>query len=262
LHRDSGTIPIAPRIAQPFLTAPANTVCQYQRYQLGTGQLVLSQMRGLMRKPPMRVIAVAATKGGVGKTTIASALAVRAAEDNKRVALLDLDPQESLASWWDRRKSENPKLFEVDATTEAIDLLTAEGWDFVFIDTPPAKIELVEGGIAVADLVLIPCRPSALDIEQADIAVELCEAHGKPYAFVLNHAAPAWKLTKSSIEFLKFGGRTVLEPPLTFRQAYMAAMTVGKSGPEVEKDGAARAEIDALWTAVKALASQKKVRAA
>ncbi len=215
-----------------------------------------------MRKLPMRVIAVAATKGGVGKTTICSALAVRAAEESKRVALLDLDPQESLASWWDRRKSENPKLFEVDATTEAIELLMSEGWEWVFVDTPPAKIELIEPAIAVADLVLIPCRPSALDIEQANIAVEMCEAHGKPFAFVLNHAAPSWKLTKSSVEFLKFGGRTVLEPPLTFRQAYMAAMTVGKSGPEVEKDGAARAEIDALWTAVKALASQKKVRAA
>ena len=45
----------------------------------------------------LRVITLANPKGGVGKTTICSALAVRAAEESRRVALLDLDPQESLA---------------------------------------------------------------------------------------------------------------------------------------------------------------------
>src|SRR6478672_10030644 len=132
------------------------------------------------QQKPLRVVTLAASKGGVGKTTLATALAVRAAKDSTRVALLDLDPQESMSAWWDRRgKQTNPKLFEIDATTEAIELLVSEGWEWVFIDTPPARIELIEPGIVVADLVLIPCRPSALDIEQIDIAVELCETHDK-----------------------------------------------------------------------------------
>jgi len=97
----------------------------------------------------------------------------------------------------------NPKLFEVDATAEAIELLVSEGWQWVFVDTGPARIELIEPGIAVADFVLIPTRPSALDIEQAAICVELCETHRKQHAFVLNHAPPGTKLTKSSIQFLK-----------------------------------------------------------
>ena len=85
------------------------------------------------------------TPGGVGKTTICSALAVRGAEESRRVALLDLDPQESLASWWTRRgKTKNPKLFEVDAAVEAIELLISESWDWVFIDTGPARIDLIE----------------------------------------------------------------------------------------------------------------------
>jgi chromosome partitioning protein len=213
------------------------------------------------QQKPMRVITLAASKGGVGKTTLATALSVRAAQESKRVALLDLDPQESMSAWWDRRKSENPKLFEVDATTEAIELLVSEGWEWVFVDTPPARIELIEPGIVVADLVLIPCRPSALDIEQIDITVELCETHDKPFAFVLNHAPASWKITKTSTAFLGKSGRTVLEPPLTFRQAYMAAMTVGKSGPEVEGDGKARQEIDELWAGARALLGKlKKVR--
>src|SRR5262245_9710492 len=86
-------------------------------------------------RPRLRVITFASVKGGVGKSTLCSALAVRASKDSKRVALLDLDPQESLASWWTRRgRTRNPKLHEVDATTEAIELLISEGWEWVFVD--------------------------------------------------------------------------------------------------------------------------------
>jgi chromosome partitioning protein len=149
-------------------------------------------------------------------------------------------------------------LFELDATTEAIELLISEGWRYVFIDTGPAKIELIEPGIAAADLVLIPTRPSAFDIEQAAIAVELCEAHGKPHAFVFNHApSGSSKLLKSSIDFIRQNGSVVLDAHLSFRAPYMAALTVGKSGPEVDKTAATRKEIDALWEAVLATLDQK-----
>jgi chromosome partitioning protein len=206
----------------------------------------------------LRVITLANPKGGVGKTTICSALAVRAAEESRRVALLDLDPQESLASWWTRRgKTKNPKLFEVDAAVEAIELLISEGWDWVLIDTGPARIDLIESGVAVSDLVLIPTRPSAFDIEQAALCVELCESHRKPHAFVLNQAPSGAKLTKSSVKFLQQSGGTVIDATITYRTSYMAAATVGKSGPEVEKGDVARREIDVLWLAVKKLVAEK-----
>jgi chromosome partitioning protein len=210
----------------------------------------------------MRVIAFANVKGGVGKSTLCSALAVRAAQDSKRVALLDLDPQESLASWWTRRgRTKNPKLHEVDATTEAIELLISEGWDWVFIDTGPARIDLIEPGVAAADLVLIPTRPSSFDIEQAGICVELCEQHGKPHAFVINQAQKGTKLTKSSIDFLEQNGaRVIRSPVITFQASYMAALTVGKSGPEIEKGTTdARKEINALWVAVNKILAEGAV---
>ena len=67
---------------------------------------------------------------------------------------------------------------------------------------------------------------------------------------MLNHAQPG-KLTKSSVAFLRQNGGTVIDAPITNRQAYAAAATVGKSGPEIEKGDAARKQIDALWAAVK-----------
>jgi chromosome partitioning protein len=214
------------------------------------------------KKPPrLRVVTFANVKGGVGKSTLCSALAVRAAKDSKRVALLDLDPQESLASWWTRRgKTRNPRLHEVEATTEAIELLISEGWEWVFIDTGPARVDLIEPGIVVADLVVIPVRPSAFDLEQASIIVELCEVHDKPHAFVTNQATPDAKLTRTSIKYLQdeVGGTVIKKPIITYQPAYMAALTVGKSGPEVDKEGEVQAEIEELWAAVNKLLEEKQ----
>jgi chromosome partitioning protein len=214
------------------------------------------------RKQPLRSIVLANSKGGVGKTTLAAALAVRAAQESDRVALIDLDPQESISSWWSRRgKVANPKLFELDATTEAIEMLLAEGWAYAFIDTPPSDIPRIESGIAVADLCLIPVRPSALDLEQVDIVSELAEAHDVPAVFVLNHADPRWKLTRTAGAYLSRGGKPVLEPPISFRQAHMTAATVGKSGAELDSDGTTAHEIDQLWaTVIKLLAQQRRAR--
>ena len=59
------------------------------------------------------------------------------------------------------------------------------------------------------------------------------------------------------MQFLRQNGSTVIETPITFRPAYMAAVTVGKSGPEVEKGDVARKEIEALWVAVKKILAEK-----
>lgn len=210
-----------------------------------------------MRKRRTTIVVLAATKGGVGKTTLASALAVRAAQESKRVALIDLDPQESLASWWDRRgKGANPKLFETEGgSSEAIELLVSQGWEWVFIDTPPGALKFTEPAIAAADFVLIPTRASALDVEAIDAVVEICRERGKPFAFVINHAHPTWKITKTTVAYLREAGHVVCDQLISYRMAYIAAMTVGKSGPEVDKDGAAGKEIDGLWKEIKTAAA-------
>jgi hypothetical protein len=64
---------------------------------------------------------------------------------------------------------------------------------------------------------------------------------------------------KSSIKFLQANGSTVIDAPLTYQEAYMAAVTVGKSGPEVEKGDGAHKEIEALWVAVRKLLAEKGI---
>src|SRR5262245_14035190 len=97
------------------------------------------------------VLAICATKGGVGKTTIAGALAVCAVADDERVALVDAEPQQSLGLWWERRgEPDNPKLLTAksdgDLTRMVARLRSGED-DWVIIDTPPAMLERIETAI-------------------------------------------------------------------------------------------------------------------
>src|SRR5690349_2786294 len=97
----------------------------------------------------MIVIAVVNSKGGVGKTTLASALAVRAAEDSPRIALVDFDPQGSLTAWSRRREAHgdgdpNPCLFRDPTEPDRLpdpasvrEALERDGWDWCILDSPP-----------------------------------------------------------------------------------------------------------------------------
>lgn len=212
----------------------------------------------------MIVIAVCNTKGGVGKTTLTAALAVRAAEDSQRVALVDLDPQGSLASWWDRRGGAgNPTIFTgADTASEAVEALAIDGWDWVFIDTPPAFLQLVADTIEVADLVLIPMKASAVDLQASQDAVYMVSEAKVPHMVVLNDVESRWKTSQAAQDFLKASKVPVADTMVAHRASHVASMTVGKTAAEVNrgKDQAAAGEIDALWVEVKS-AAQKAARA-
>lgn len=213
------------------------------------------------KKHRMRVIALAATKGGVGKTTLASALAVRAAADKLRVALIDTDPQKSLARWHELRGfPANPKVVEIDAAREALALLISQRWDWVFIDTPPAFLDKIENAVSVADFVLIPSKPSAVDVEAVRDVVAICREQDKPFAFVLNQILPPpGRITDEAQRYLEVDG-PVLGARIQTRKAFVAAMTLGKSGPEMKDGKASGEEIDALWSELQLLVSKTHER--
>src|SRR5689334_13699917 len=152
----------------------------------------------------MHVISVISTKGGVGKSTLSSLLAVKAASESKRVAMVDLDPLGSLADWWKRRGSpDNPCIFRgADTATEAVEVLGLDGWDWVFIDTPPAFVATIEDAIENADFVVVPIRAGALDLLASEDAVAMVQEAGKPFLCVINDAEPRWKTTHSARDYL------------------------------------------------------------
>lgn len=203
-----------------------------------------------------RVLALAATKGGVGKSTLATALAVQATKGNARVALLDWEPQGSVTLWWIlRKRPDNPTVIrDVEDPVETVEKLRADGVDWVIVDTPPANLEQIERAIEAADFVLIPAQASIFDLHAVTSVAAACKDLQRPFAFVLNAEDARRKvLSTTAVTALKKIG-PVLAEHVQDRTAYVSALNKGLTGPEhpdsrLAKE--ARAEIEALWAAVK-----------
>src|SRR5262245_58232763 len=139
----------------------------------------------------MTTIAVASTKGGVGRTTLSAALAVRAAKVSDHVAMFDVDPQRSLVEWWKRRgkavKANNPTIFEgVDDPADAVERALTTATEWLFLGGPPAFLTVVKAMIEVADFTLIPVMPSVGDLLASEDAVVLAREAGAAHLVVLN----------------------------------------------------------------------------
>lgn len=215
-----------------------------------------------MKQRPV-IIAVASTKGGSGKTSITAALAVQAAKEGSRVGLLDWEPQGSLTLWWVMRgKPDNPLLIRGDIEPAAARKVAAE-CDWLFLDTAPAMMDQVELAVEAADFVLIPVLASAFDLVAARAVVALCEDQAKAFAFVINRENLRREVLHSSAatHLRKLG--TVLAEHVQDRGAYISALNKGLTGPEhtdARQAREARAEIEALWAAVKKLAMKARTR--
>lgn len=203
----------------------------------------------------MLVIAVANAKGGVGKTTIATSLAVAAAEDGRRVALVDLDPQGSTRDWHARRAIGNPTLFTgADYASDALEKLRLHtAIDAAICDGPPGSLNVTNDLIAAADLVVIPTRASVFDLASMLDAVRLCVDRRRPYCIVFNDVSAGDRgLVKAAREAVLGAGipeANVVEGAIAHRVAFANAATTGRTGAEI--DDKAAAEIEALWGEIK-----------
>jgi chromosome partitioning protein len=197
----------------------------------------------------MRTLVVASQKGGVGKTTIAGHLAVMAEIRNAGpVALIDTDPQGSLSSWWNERQAETPMFASVDIGNlkKHLNALAKAGVKLAIIDTPPAVTDTIREVIAVADLVLIPTRPSPHDLRAVGSTVDLVEQAGKRMVFVINGAAPRARITGEAAVALSQHG-TVAPITLYQRTDFAASMIDGRTVQEVDAGSRSSDEISKLW---------------
>lgn len=201
----------------------------------------------------MKTITIASAKGGSCKTSVTSVLAVRACQDTPKVAMMDLDfGQGSLKQWWGCRGEPDSPGLALNIKNIASDVRTlASGYEWLFIDTPPADMDLIENAIAVADSVVVPVRPGFFDVVAVQSVVDMAKEHRKPFAFLLSAVDTRFKaLTTQTITALRdlgplFAART------SYRQTQIQAVTLGKTGPELDKE--LRPEIDALWNELKQL---------
>src|SRR4051812_42131548 len=139
----------------------------------------------------MKTIAIISQKGGAGKTTVAIHLAVAAELKGMTTALFDLDPQASASSWADKRQSPSPAVVSAQAARLPGLLRQAaeQQADFAIIDSAPNADASSLAAAQAADLILIPCRPAAFDLNAIGTTLNLAAVAGKP-AFVLLNAVP------------------------------------------------------------------------
>ncbi len=198
----------------------------------------------------MRVIAFACQKGAAGKTTLAGHIAVQAELAGAGpVVLLDTDQQGALAEWWNQRADEKPAFAQtfIEQIGDDVAKLREMGFSVGMIDTSSAVSVAVEQVLQVADLVVIPCRPSPHDLRALAGTLEMVQALGKPHVFVLNGAEPGEQMTEDAAAVLAEHG--MLSPVRIHNHTdYAESMFDGRTVMEVSPDGAPAREMSDLWT--------------
>jgi chromosome partitioning protein len=197
----------------------------------------------------MHIIAVASQKGGSGKTTMAGHLAVQADRSGfGPVALVDTDPQGSLSEWWNARTAETPLFARTSTGRLATDIARMRelGIRLLVVDTPPAIEATITEVIGLADLVIIPARPSPHDLRAAGATVELIERLNKPLVFVINAATPRARITAEAVMALSQHG-TLAPVIIHHRTGYAASMIDGRTVMEVPGEARSAEEMTLLW---------------
>lgn len=205
----------------------------------------------------MIVIGLLNQKGGVGKTTLAIAIAAVFAMMGYRVLLVDVDPQGSALDWAAARQGKS--LFSVVGLPRAsihkeIASIGA-GYDIVILDGPPQATELARSAILACDLVVIPVQPSPYDIWAAEKIIKLVE-EARVYkenlkaCFAINRKIANTAIGRDVREALAGYPLHVLDSAVTQRVVFAEAAAAGQAVWEVDPDSPASAEARALATEI------------
>jgi chromosome partitioning protein len=198
----------------------------------------------------MKVLVLLAQKGGSGKSTAALNLAVAAAAPRRPVVILDADPQGSAAVWRLQRAADTPLVIPVaaGALTLRLDACRAAGAGLVIVDTAPHALDAAHEAALAADLVLVPCRPSLLDIKALGPTVRIVRGTGRPGAIFLN-AVPAKGGAVLEAARLALAGYELALAPIGWgqRAAFQNSIVLGQGVVEHEPKGKAAEEVRGLW---------------
>ena len=202
------------------------------------------------------VITVAQQKGGAGKTTLVANLAAALAAD-RRVAVLDIDPQHSLVRWHALRAGRD---------VPAITLSDHSGWrlaaeldrlrrthDVVLVDSAPHIDTDARRAIRGADLVVVPVQPSPPDIWAAEGTLKLAAEEKRPACLILNRFAGSARLRDATARELTARHMVPLPMTLGNRAAFCTAFGQGLGITEAAPKTLAAAELRALLAGVLAI---------
>jgi chromosome partitioning protein len=193
-------------------------------------------------------IALVCQKGGAGKTTLAVHLAIETQRRGLRTLLLDLDAQASASKILGRR-GDDPPDFDTEHPARLEDTLRkaeAEGYELIVLDTAPQADQAALRAARAADLVIVPVRPTIVDMDAVQTTMDICALAKRDPIFVLNAVAPQGREGAEAREVITGRGGKVAAAQLGDRKAFRTAFNDGRGAQEVEPSSKAAAEIDAL----------------
>ncbi|MFS8136728.1 MAG: AAA family ATPase [Thermomonas sp.] len=183
----------------------------------------------------MKTWLVACSKGGVGKTTIATHLAAESAVSGHNVVLVDADPQASATRWCQRRAGMASAVLPVDGSRKSWPRHIPEGVQRIIVDAPAGAMgHELESFLDIADAVIVPIQPSALDIEASIGFLESLGKHPRVrkgklrVGLVGNRLKPNTNATQQALDVLR-SWPFPLVAQLRDSQAYVVLTGLGKS---------------------------------
>ena len=201
-----------------------------------------------------QAITFAQQKGGAGKTTVLAHLAAAWAEAGRSVAVMDLDPQQSLTRWAALRADPAIALLESRDYRAGGDIKAARRQhDLVLVDCPGAASSLLENAMRESDLVLAPCQPSVMDVWALGSVLDTARKLKRPVRILLNRMPPRLGSLDEVLAALGDARALLLATQLGNRNAYSQAVLTGRTAPEVSPRSTAAAETYGLRAELAAL---------
>jgi chromosome partitioning protein len=203
----------------------------------------------------MRVIALVSQKGGSGKTTVAVNLAVAAHEAGKTALVVDLDLQASATEWHNARSDKSLIVLPTHPAglSRVIESAREQGADFVFIDTAAKTETDTVAAIEAADVALIPCRPSIVDLRAVQNTIRICRYREITPHVVLTQTETQGTVADEARAMLVQLGVNVLPETLGRRIAFSHSMIEGQGVSEFDPRGKGAQEVRALLERVSRL---------
>lgn len=201
-----------------------------------------------------RILTVAQQKGGSGKTTLAAHLAVAlASRSGEPVAVLDVDPQGSLGTWFEAREE------NLGEAGTCLEFRTASGWGarrearslarshgYVVVDTAPKTDTDAKPAIDAADFVIVPVQPTPVDLWATSQTIDLAARESTPALLVLNRVPPRASLTGEMADAIAASGYDALNSRLGNRTVFASAMGKGLAVTEEAPSSKASLEVASL----------------
>lgn len=193
------------------------------------------------------IITFAQQKGGAGKTTLAAHLGHAWALAGKSVALIDLDPQRSLATWAAIPGGAGLICMESAGWRAGPDIRDASrAHDLTLVDCPGSASTLLETALRESDLVVVPCQPSVLDGWATKPLLDMAAREKTPACVVFNRVPPRGGSQAEVAAHLKTSGATVLAASLGNRVAYSNGLGAGTTALGLSRTSRASVEMMAL----------------